>query len=80
MCLLADQYEKIYLKRFKLSANDKICLLKVYYLLNKAHEFIRTVMEMVSETMKKLMKTVGVFDIFSLKTVSAFKREMCGVF
>lgn len=76
MCLLADQYEKIYLKHFKLSANDKICLLKVYYLLNKAHEFIRTFMEMVSEMMKKLMKTVGVFDIFSLKTVSAFKREM----
>lgn len=47
----------------------------VYFLLNKAHEFIRTVLEMVSEMMKKLMKTVGVFDIFSLKTITAFKGD-----
>jgi len=37
------------------------------------HEFIRTVMETVSDMKKKLMKIVGVFDVFSLKTVTAFK-------
>lgn len=75
MCLLADQCEKIYLKHFELSANDKIGLFKVYFLLKKVHEFIRTVMEMVFEIMNKLIKTVGVFDTFSQKTVTAFKGE-----